>query len=121
MVSVAWAQDAGGAAPPALLQLLPLLMMVGIFYVLLVLPDQRRRKQHRELLAQLKRNDRITLANGIHGRVVSLDGDTIMVEIAPKVQIKVDRSSVQHVQGVEARERDKERDTKEREKERAKT
>jgi preprotein translocase subunit YajC len=107
MISVAWAQDGGGATPPAILQLLPLLMMVGIFYVLLILPDQRRRKQHKELLAQLKRNDRITLASGIHGRVVGLDGDTLMVEIAPKVQVKVDRSAVQHVEGAEEREKER--------------
>jgi preprotein translocase subunit YajC len=107
MISVAWAQDGGGATPPAILQLLPLMMMVGIFYVLLILPDQRRRKQHKELLAQLKRNDRITLASGIHGRVVGLDDDTIMVEIAPKVQIKVDRSAVQHVEGAEEREKER--------------
>jgi preprotein translocase subunit YajC len=107
MISVAWAQDGGGATPPAILQLLPLLMMVGIFYVLVILPDQRRRKQHKELLAQLKRNDRITLASGIHGRVVGLDGDTLMVEIAPKVQVKVDRSAVQHVEGAEEREKER--------------
>jgi preprotein translocase subunit YajC len=107
MPSMAWAQDGAGATPPAILQLLPLLMMVGIFYVLLILPDQRRRKQHRALLAQLKRNDRITLASGIYGRVVALDGDTLMVEIAPKVQVKVDRSSVQHVESVDEREKER--------------
>ena len=38
----------------------------------------------------------------IHGRVMALADDTLTVEIAPKVQVQVDRAAVQRVQGGDA-------------------
>ena len=98
-MSIAWAQTAG--APPAgrPTDLLFLMASVfAIFYFLVIRPEQKRKKDHEALLAGLKRNDRITLASGIHGRVMALSEKTISVEIAPKVQVEVDRSAIAQVQ-----------------------
>ena len=85
-------------APPVLVQVMPLILLGAVFYVLLVRPEQKRRRDHDQLVAALKRNDQIVMASGIHGRVMSLSEKTITVEIAPKVQVVVDRSAIQSVE-----------------------
>ena len=85
-------------APPVLVQVLPLVLLGAVFYVLLVRPEQKRRRDHDQLVAALKRNDQIVMASGIHGRVMGVGDKTISVEIAPKVQVTVDRSAIQSVE-----------------------
>lgn len=107
-MSVAFAQGGGGGAATSPLASLPfLLLMVGIFYVLLIRPEQRKRREHQELLAGLKRNDRVTMSSGIHGRIIGMTDSTVTVEIAPKVHVEFDRSAVERVHLPEAREKER--------------
>ena len=85
-------------APPVLVQVMPLVLLGAVFYLLLVRPEQKRRRDHDQLVTALKRNDQIVMASGIHGRVMGLGDKTISVEIAPKVQVTVDRSAIQSVE-----------------------
>ena len=85
-------------APPVLGQVMPLVLLGAVFYVLLVRPEQKRRREHDQLVSALRRNDQIVMASGIHGRVMGLGEKTITVEIAPKVQVVVDRSAIQSVE-----------------------
>ena len=92
-----FSQTPEGGGPPIAVQLAPFLLLGVVFYFLLVRPEQRRRRDHDELVAALKRNDQVVMSSGIHGRVMSLGDDVITVEIAPKVQVQVDRSAIQTV------------------------
>jgi len=108
-VSAAFAQAAGeGAAAASPLASLPVLIaMVGIFYLLLIRPEQKKRQEHAAMLASLKRNDRVTMTSGIHGRIIALADDVVTVEIAPKVQVDFDRSAVERIHLPEAREKER--------------
>ena len=64
------------------------------------------------MVAGLKRNDQVVMSSGIHGRVTALGDKVVKVEIAPKVEVQVDRSAVQTVHKAapaEAREREREK------------
>lgn len=110
MVNPAWAQ-AGGEAPSALVNLMPLLLIFVVFYFLLIRPQQTRAKEHTQMLANLKRNDDVITSGGLYGKVVALADQAVTLEIAPKVQVKVDRqqiaSLVKSTQS-EAKEKEKE-------------
>jgi preprotein translocase subunit YajC len=110
-VTPAWAQTDGssaGAPPPV--QFLFLASLVGIFYFLLIRPEQKRRREHKQVLANLKRNDRVALMGGIHGRVMALADKVVTIEIAKGVQVDVDREAIQRVETVQSPEaREKER------------
>lgn len=99
-MSTAWAQAPGAASPAGRPTDLVFLMasVFAIFYFLVIRPEQRRKKDHDALLASLKRNDRISLSCGIQGRIMALGEKTVSVEIAPKVQVEVERSAIHHVQ-----------------------
>ncbi|MCK8783768.1 preprotein translocase subunit YajC [Roseomonas sp. NAR14] len=99
LISPAWAQDGAATATGMLAQFLPLVLIFGVFYFLLIRPQQQRAKQHRALLAQIKRGDRVITAGGIIGTVarVKEGADEVEVDIAPNVRVSVLRGTISDV------------------------
>lgn len=81
-----------------LLQFLPLILIFVVFYFLLIRPQQKRLKEHRDMLAAIRRGDRVVTGGGIIGTVVKVGADDeLSVEIADGVRVKVVRSTVTSV------------------------
>ncbi|HBG46898.1 MAG TPA: preprotein translocase subunit YajC [Deltaproteobacteria bacterium] len=72
----------------------PLIILFVIFYFLLIRPQQKRAKEHRQMMAAVQKGDNIVTSSGIHGKVVTVNEDTVMVEIADGVKIKMSKESV---------------------------
>tara|TARA_B100000579_G_C22492193_1_gene692922 strand:+ start:347 stop:697 length:351 start_codon:yes stop_codon:yes gene_type:complete len=69
---------------------LPLILIFGVFYILLIRPQQKKVRQHREMLNNLKRGDKIITSGGIIGLINKVsDNRELIVEIAENVEIKV--------------------------------
>lgn len=98
-VSPAYAQAAaGGGSMAALEQFLPLVLIFVVFYFLLIRPQQKKMKQHKEMLGQLRRGDRVVTSGGIIGTVNKLISDTeVSVEIAEGVRVRVVRGTITEV------------------------
>ena len=95
MSDIAWAQGGGGAgAPPTLVSFLPLALVFAVFYFLLIRPQQQKAKEHKLVLANLKKNDQIITSGGLHGRVLALTDDVVTVEIAPNVKVQISRPQI---------------------------
>lgn len=73
---------------------IPLILMFAIFYFLLIRPQQKKAKQHNLLLSSLKKGDRVVSSGGLHGVITGLADDTVTLEVAPKVRVKVSRSAI---------------------------
>lgn len=83
------------AGPPGPLQsLLPLVLILIVFYFLLVRPQQQKAKEHKALVAALKKNDQVVTVAGIYGRVVDVSEATVMLEIAPNVIVRHERAQI---------------------------
>lgn len=95
VVSLAQAAQPPGAV---LQQFMPLILILGVFYFLLVRPQQKRAKEHRELLANLKRNDAVVTSGGMYGRIIDLGESVVTLEIAPNVRIKHERAQIGSLQ-----------------------
>lgn len=98
-ITPAFAQGAGSGGSDIFLQLMPILLMIVIFYFLLFRPQQQRMKQHREMVANIRRGDTVVTSGGIVGKVsrVREESNEIEVEIAENTRIRVIRSSVSEV------------------------
>lgn len=98
-IAQALAQDAGGAAGPgALGAFLPIILIFVVFYFLLIRPQQKKMKQHKEMLAAIRRGDRIVTGGGIVGTVSKvIDDNEVQVEIAEGVRVRVQRALVSTV------------------------
>jgi preprotein translocase subunit YajC len=68
--------------------------MFAIFYFLLIRPQQKKNKEHREMISNLKKEDRIITSGGLHARITGLDENTLTVELAHKVRVKMQRANV---------------------------
>ena len=69
---------------------LPLILIFAVFYFLLIRPQQRKVKQHKDMLSNLKRGDKIITSGGIIGTINKVsDNRELNVEIADNVEIKI--------------------------------
>ncbi len=69
---------------------LPLILIFAVFYFLLIRPQQRKVKQHKEMLSNLKRGDKIITSGGIIGTINKVtDNRELNVEVAENVEIKI--------------------------------
>ena len=97
MFNIAYAMGAGGGAgegAAGFSAFIPIILMFVIFYFLLIRPQQKKQKEHRSMISDLKKGDRIITNGGIYGSITSLDDTTITAEIADKVRVKITRGSV---------------------------
>ncbi len=81
----------------ALAQFLPIILIIGVFYLLLLRPQQKKANAHRDMLAALRRGDRVVTAGGILGLVTKVDEAEVTVEIAENVRVKVVRATIADV------------------------
>lgn len=68
--------------------------MFGMIYFTTIRPQQRRQKEHLEMLKKLKSGDRVKTAGGIYGTISVVKENSLVLEIAEKVKIEVERGSV---------------------------
>jgi preprotein translocase subunit YajC len=99
-ISTAYAQTAGAGdgglgGLGGMAQLLPIVAIFVIFYFLLIRPQQRKAKEHKALLASVRRGDRIVTGGGILGLVTKVvDEHHVQVEIAEGVRVRVLKSTI---------------------------
>lgn len=74
--------------------LLWLVLLFAVMYFVMIRPQQKQKKQRDQLLGGLKKGDEIITIGGIHGKIVSLTDDNIVLEISSKVRITIQRSAV---------------------------
>ena len=87
------AQTAGGS-PQSLFIFIA--GMFAIMYFLMIRPQQKQLKEHRALLANLKKGDTVVFG-GIIGRIFLIADKEVQIEIANNVKIRVLKTSVQSV------------------------
>ena len=94
IISPAYAQASGGAG--GLSSLLPFLLIFVVFYFFLIRPQQKRAKEHREMVKNVKRGDKIVTSGGLLGTVSkSVEGqETVEVEIAKDIKVSVMRTMI---------------------------
>ncbi len=87
------AQGAAGApeASPMWSFVVPMIFMVVIFYFLLIRPQQRKSKEHKAILDNLKRGDRIITNGGLIGTIINIEDPLVIIEVADKVRVEVAR------------------------------
>jgi preprotein translocase subunit YajC len=92
-ISDAWAQ--GDSAGSGLLGLLPFVLIIVVFYFLLIRPQQKRQKQHREMVANIKKGDEVVTNGGTLGRIADVGENFVTLEISEGVEIKVQTQAIQ--------------------------
>lgn len=97
-VSPAYAQAAGGGVGGDPGFIFVMIAMFAIFYFLLIRPQQKKMKEHKAMLAAVRRGDKVVTGGGIIGTVTKvIDDNEVTVEIAEGVKVRVQRGMISGV------------------------
>lgn len=86
---------AGQGGPAGLItSLVPLVLIFVIFYFLLIRPQQKRAKEHKNMIDNLKKGDKIITSGGIYGVIEAVGTNTITIKVAENTKVKIGKSYV---------------------------
>ncbi len=75
------------------------LLMLGTLYLLFIKPQADEKAKHDELIAKLAKDDWIVTSSGIHGRIVEVGEEVVVLDIGDRTRITLDKSAVARKQG----------------------
>jgi len=79
-------------------QFIPLILIFVIFYFFLIRPQQKKAKEHKAMVAALKRGDEVVTSGGIVGKVERILGeDKLDLSISENVTVQVVQSTIQSI------------------------
>ena len=73
---------------------MPIILIIPIFWFLILRPEQVKRKKHQTMLDNLSKGEQVVTNGGLHGKVVGVDKDIVVLTIAEGVKVDVTRSAV---------------------------
>ena len=75
-------------------QFIPLILIFVIFYFFLIRPQQKKVKEHKIMVENLKRGDKVVTSGGIVGTVERImENDKAEIEISENVKVEIVKST----------------------------
>jgi preprotein translocase subunit YajC len=74
--------------------LLPMVLIMVVFYFFMIRPQVKKAKDHKKLISELQKGDKIVTTAGIHGRIVDLNETTFLIEVEGGTKIRFDKSAI---------------------------
>ena len=94
IISPAYAQAASGG-DPGFIGFLPIILMFVLLYFLMIRPQMKRAKEQKQMIASLQKGDEVITSGGALGKVTKVSDNYLSLEIAPNVEITVQKSAIQ--------------------------
>jgi len=94
IISPAYAQAIGGG-DSGFIGFLPIILMFVLLYFLMIRPQMKRAKEQKAMIEALQKGDEVVTAGGVVGKITKLGEQYVTVEIAPNIEIVLQRSAVQ--------------------------
>ncbi len=88
--------------------LIIMVLMLGVMYVLMIRPQRQRQAQQQSMIDGCGVGDDVLTTGGIYGTVTQVDGDDVVVEIAPTITVHMTRRGIAAVLPPEEDEADEE-------------
>ena len=74
--------------------LIVIVVLFAAFWLLLVRPQRSQARRQQELIRSLEVGDEIVSAGGLYGAIKRIEGDDLIVEIAPEIEVRMARGAV---------------------------
>jgi preprotein translocase subunit YajC len=92
--TVLMAQPNQGEGPGLMSNIILFGSIILIFYFMIIRPQQKRAKERQKLIESMKKGDKVITSGGMYGTIAGLDEKTVLLEIADKIKVKLDRSAI---------------------------
>lgn len=76
--------------------LVPLVIMFAVFYFLLIRPQKKKQQTRNNMLNALQKGDKIVTIGGLHGKILELADDTVVLLVNDATKLTFDRSAISH-------------------------
>lgn len=81
-----------------LVSVLPMIAIFGIMYLIMIRPQRKKDKKVKDMLANLKQGDRVTTIGGIHGTIVGIRDDNVILSVGKdNLQMVMARWAIRNV------------------------
>ena len=98
MIDLAYAMgptpQSGGGFAAVLPQLVPIVLVLGIFFFLVIRPQQRERRNREQMLAAIKKGDRVVTSGGLIGTIVGVTDRRVTLKLGDSVRVECLRSAI---------------------------
>jgi preprotein translocase subunit YajC len=74
--------------------LLPMILIIVVFYFFMIRPQMKRQKELQKFRSSLQKGDKVVTTGGLYGKIDEIKDNIIMLEIAPNIKVKIDKSVV---------------------------
>jgi preprotein translocase subunit YajC len=71
-----------------------LLLIIVVFYFFMIRPQMKRQKDLKSYREGLNKGDKVVTTGGIYGKITDIKDQTVTVEIADNVRIKIDKNAI---------------------------
>lgn len=89
---------AGAAAQPNQMYVFGMMAIMFVaFYFLAIRPQRKRQKEHSDMVANLAKGDEVVTTSGILGKVLKVEEDFLLLQVANNVELKFQKVSVHAV------------------------
>ncbi len=68
--------------------------IILIMYFFMIRPQQKKQKETKKFIDEIKKGDEVVTIGGLHGKVYSVDGDTIQLELDRGLKVTVEKSAI---------------------------
>ncbi|MBR7012219.1 MAG: preprotein translocase subunit YajC [Muribaculaceae bacterium] len=92
MLNTILLQAAGGGSGWS--SMIMIVALIAIFYFFMIAPQQKKQKKINAFRDSLRNGDKVMTAGGIYGRIREVKDNTVILEIADGVRIKIDKNSI---------------------------
>jgi preprotein translocase subunit YajC len=77
--------------------LLPMIIVFAVFWFMIIRPQQKQRKERMQMLAGLKKGDKVVSIGGIHGTLTEVRDQTVKLKVSDNLELKMNREAVGYV------------------------
>ena len=68
--------------------------IILIMYFFMIRPQQKKQKETTKFITDVKKGDKVVTVGGVHGKVYSLEGDCIILELDKGMKLKVEKTAL---------------------------
>ena len=86
--------------------LIIMVLMLGVMYVLMIRPQRQRQAQQQSMIDNAGVGDDVLTTGGIYGTITQVEGDDVVVELAPSLTVHMTRRGIAAVLPPEEDEED---------------
>jgi preprotein translocase subunit YajC len=91
------AAASGGGGLGSFTPILMIVLLFGVMYFMMIRPQQKRRREAENMQSSIGPGDEVVTIGGLYGTVVTIDNETVTLEVAPGVQNRYARPAVARV------------------------